>query len=204
MLSQDEIAVALDKCYSVALNGLPKTKTCYELAEEYTSKYNTKEKAIANFVRWQVAKCTTSGFITSVGGAITLPVSIPANLTTVWYIQLRMIATIAIIAGHDPSDDTVQSLAYMCLAGTSLTKICREAGVKAGEKLAIGAIKNVPGEAIKKINQIAMHRFITKFGETGVINLGKMVPVVGGIIGGGFDFVGTHAIAKKAIEVFFD
>lgn len=202
MISQETVSTALDKCYSAALQGIPKTKTCYQLAEEYEARYETKELAIRNFVKWQVAKCATSGFLTSLGGVITLPVAIPANLTTVWYVQLRMIATIAILSGYDPSDDEVQALAYLCLTGASISKVCREAGIKAGEKFAIGAIKKIPTEVINKINRIAMQRLITKFGETGIINLGKMVPVVGGIIGGGFDFVGTHAIANKAISTF--
>ncbi len=47
-------------------------------------------------------------------------------------------------------------------------------------------------------------RFITKFGEKGVINLGKIVPVVGGIIGGGVDVASTSVIAKNAIEMFIN
>ena len=45
-------------------------------------------------------------------------------------------------------------------------------------------------------------RFITKFGSKGIINLGKMVPAVGGIIGGGIDFAETKIIAKKAYDTF--
>lgn len=48
-----------------------------------------------------------------------------------------------------------------------------------------------------------MQRFITKFGTKGVINLGKMVPIVGGVIGGTFDYAGTKIIASKAKDIFF-
>lgn len=202
IIPQEAIATTLDKCYTAALQGIPKTKSCYELAEEYRRKYSTPELAVRKFVNWQVAKCTTSGFLTSLGGLLTLPVTIPANLASVWYVQLRMIATIAILSGYDPSDDEVQTLAYLCLVGGSIGKAFREAGIKAGEKFAVGAIKKIPTEIINKINRIAAQRLITKFGEKGIINLGKMVPVVGGVIGGGFDFVGTHAIANKAAKTF--
>ena len=36
-----------------------------------------------NFISWQVAKCGTSGFLTGLGGLITLPVAIPANIASV-------------------------------------------------------------------------------------------------------------------------
>lgn len=202
-ISADVLSNILDKIYNATLQGMPETKTCYDLAEEYLSKYSLPEDAIDNFVKWQVRKCTTSGFITSLGGIFTLPVAVPANLTTVWYIQLRMIATIAIISGFDPSDDEVQTLAYLCLTGASLAKICKDAGIQAGKQFAIGAIKKIPVEIIHKINRLAMQRLVTKFGTTGVINLGKMVPLVGGVIGGSFDFVGTKTVAHKAKDVFF-
>lgn len=202
-ISADTLADILDKCYNAALKGIPETKTCYDLASEYLNKYDSKDEAIDNFVKWQITKCTTSGFLTSLGGIATLPIAIPANLSTVWYVQLRMIATIAIISGYEPSDDDVQTLAYLCLTGASITKICREAGIKFGEKFTIAAIKKIPVEVIYKINRITMQRFLTKSGTTGIINLGKMVPLVGGVIGGGFDYVGTKAIATKAKKVFF-
>ena len=201
-ISQKTLSDILNNWYDAALKGIPKTKSCYDLATEYTLKYSTKEKAIDNFVKWQVRKCTTSGFLTSLGGAITLPVAVPANLASVWYVQLRMIATIATISGFNPSNDDVQTLAYICITGTSISKLCKEAGIKAGEKLTIKAIQKIPTKVLNKINHIAMQRFITKFGTKGVINLGKMVPIVGGVIGGTFDYAGTKIIASKAKDIF--
>ena len=114
-----------------------------------------------------------------------------------------MIATIAVLAGYDPSDDEVQTMAYVCLTGASVSKICREAGVQFTNKFTISMIKKIPGEVLTKINQKVGQRFITKFGTKGIINLGKMVPFVGGLVGAGFDFDGTSAIAAKSQDVFF-
>lgn len=202
IITQEQIMNILDVCYGKAVGGVPKTKNCYELADEYLEKYVTAEKASKEFIKWQVAKCTTSGFITSLGGILTLPVSIPANLASVWYIQLRMIATIATISGSDPLDDDVQTLAYLCLTGSSLSKICRDAGVQFSNKLTLSMVKKIPGATLTKINQKVGFRFLTKFGEKGIINLGKMVPVAGGVIGGSMDLIGTKIIAKKAYNVF--
>lgn len=202
-ITQNTLINILDNCYDTALNGIPKTKSCYDFAAEYTRKYNSKEEAIDNFIKWQIRKCTTSGFVTNLGGLITLPIAIPANLSSVWYIQLRMIATIATISGFNPSDDEVQTLTYLCLTGTSIAQICKEAGIKVGQKITIKAIEKIPTEIIYKINRIAMQRLITKFGTTGAINLGKMVPLVGGAIGGTFDYVSTKTIASKAKKTFF-
>ena len=65
-------------------------------------------------------------------------------------------------------------------------------------------IKKIPGEVIKTINSKVGFRLITKSGKTGVVNLTKTVPVVGGIVGGGFDFVETKIIANRAYKLFIE
>lgn len=201
-ITQEQILDALDACYEKAISGLPNTKTCHDLASEYMKKYTDPEKAAKKFANWQIAKCTTSGFVTSLGGLFTLPVAIPTNLASVWYIQLRMIATMAIMAGYDPSDDDVQTLAYVCLTGSSASKIFREAGIEFANRLTLATIKKIPGTALTKINQKVGFRFLTKFGTKGIVNLGKMVPAIGGVVGGGVDLIGTRTIASKAYKLF--
>lgn len=55
-----------------------------------------------------------------------------------------------------------------------------------------------------KINQRVGFRFLTKFGSKGIINIGKAVPFVGGIIGGGLDFTETKIIADRAYKMFIN
>lgn len=202
-MDKSNILNVLNMCYEKAIDGLPTSKSCYELADEYLKKHKTTERAIKEFIKWQVAKCTTSGFLTSLGGILTLPVAIPANLTTVWYVQLRMIATIAVLSGFDPTDDDVTTLAFICLTGSSASKVFRESGVKVATKITKNMIGKVPGAVLTKINQKVGMRLITKAGTTGIVNLGKAIPVAGGIVGGSIDFVTTKAIAAKAQKLFF-
>lgn len=72
------------------------------------------------------------------------------------------------------------------------------------QEMAVGAINKIPGKALVKINQKIGFRFITKFGEKGIINLGKMVPVVGAVINGGPNFAETKLIADRAYKMFFE
>ena len=120
------------------------------------------------------------------------------------YVQMRMIACLAHMGGYDTNSDQVQTLVYACLAGISIDQILKQAGIKFGNKFAMAMVKKIPGEVLIKINQKVGFRFLTKFGAKGVINIGKAVPVVGGIIGGGFDFVETKAIANRAYKMFIN
>lgn len=202
-ITPEQMANILDECYEKALDGIPHvSKSVHDLAQDYISKNDNPVKAANSLINNQIVKCTTSGFLAGLGGLITLPVTIPANVSSVMYVQLRMIAAIAEIGGYDPKSDQVQTLAYACLTGQAIETVFKNAGVKIGNKLAISGINKISGATLTKINQAVGFRLITKFGETGVINMGKAVPVVGGIIGGSFDLVTTKIIANNACRIF--
>lgn len=204
-LSEAKAGKILDAIYEKALNGVPMVShSVDEIANDYLSRHDTPAAAARSLARWQVAKCGTSGFLSGLGGIITLPVTIPANVGSVMYVQMRMIAAIAKMGGYDVNSDQVQTLVYMCLTGTTLADIVKEAGIQIGTKSLTAAIKKIPGAVLIKINQKIGFRFLTKFGEKGAINLGKLVPVAGGLIGGGVDIASTIVISRNAIRMFIE
>ena len=188
----------LDACYKKVLEGIPLvSEPVEELADSYLKKYSS-EKAIEELVSWQIRKCATSGFLTGLGGFITLPVTIPANISSVLYVQMRMIAAIAYIREYNLKDDEVKTLIYCILAGLSIENLLKSAGIQFTKKTSLSLIQKIPGKVLTAINQKIGFRFITKAGEKGVVNLTKIVPVFGGIIGGGIDWIATKKIAKIA------
>ena len=109
-----------------------------------------------------------------------MPVAVPANISVVLFVQVRMIAAIAIMGGYDVNDDRVKSLVYACMAGNAAKGYLREVGIDVTRKLALSAIRSIPGKTLTAINQKVGFRLLTKFGEKGVVNLGKFVPLAGG------------------------
>ena len=146
--------------------------------------------------------CGTNGFITGLGGLLVLPVAISANVAGVIYVQLRMIAAIAHINGYDIYSDQVRTIAYACLTGSSAANILKNVGIKISEKMAVNALKRVPGAILIKINQQVGFRLVTKFGQKGLVNVIKMMPLVGGVVGGVFDTGMTLTIGNIAKKVF--
>ncbi|MBC6658123.1 EcsC family protein [Morganella morganii] len=192
----------LDYAYTKAIDGIPGMDTAYELANDYLKEKGELEDQINCLIRWQNTKSATSGFLTGVGGLITMPIAIPANISSVIFVQVRMIATIAIMAGYDVRDDKVKTLVYTCLAGNASKEILKDIGIQIGTKLTKSAISNISGKVLTKINQAVGFRLLTKFGEKGVINLGKCIPFIGGVIGGSFDAVTTNIIGNTARDTF--
>lgn len=202
-ISQEDIMKLLDKLYDNSIQGLQKVSPpISQLADDYLGKHPDNKVAAKSFIKYQIAKCTTSGFLTGLGGFITLPVAIPANISSVLYVQIRMIACLAHMGGYDTKSDQVQTLVYACLAGISLDQVVKQVGIKVGVKFANAMVKKIPGTVLTKINQKVGFRLLTKFGTKGVINIGKAIPLVGGVISGGFDLAETSVIADRAYKMF--
>lgn len=173
-----------------------------DLAQDYMKRHFYPLEAAKTLSKYQILKCGTSGFLTGLGGLITLPVAIPANISSVLYVQLRTVQAIAIMGGFDIYSDQVQSLVFACLTGSAMADILKQAGVQFGVKFANAMIKQIPGTVVKAINAKVGFRFITIAGEKGVINLVKLAPFAGGFIGGGVDIASTKIIADNAIKIF--
>lgn len=204
VMTEEDIMKLLDSCYEKCLNGIPKVSpSVEELANDYLKKHRTTEEACRAMLKNQIAKCTASGVVTGFGGFITMPVAIPANVGSVIYVQMRMIACVAYMADYELDSDQTQTFIYACLAGVAVNGLLKQAGIKIGVKFTNGLIKKIPGKVLTKINQKVGFRFITKFGTKGIVNLGKLLPGVGAIVGGGLDLVETKIIAERAYKWFF-
>ena len=202
--TEEGVARLLDWAYDTAISGPLPFDSAEDLANDYMQGEEALLDQVNSLIRWQNTKAATSGFLSGLGGLITLPVAVPANLSVVLVIQIRMIAAIAIMGGYDVRDDRVKALVYVCLAGNAAKEIVRDTGIKLGENLALSAIRNIPGAVLTKINQAVGFRLLTKFGEKGVANLGKAIPLVGGLLGGTLEAISTNAIGNVARQTFIE
>jgi hypothetical protein len=203
LISPEKMQEVLDWTYDKAVQGLPGMGTAIDLAEDYMAGSGTTEDKINSLIRWQNTKAGSAGFVAGLGGVITLPVALPANITSTIYVQIRMVAAIAHMAGHDVKHDKVKTLIYLCLLGNSMNEVAKDFGITFGTKFATSYIqKNVTREVLNKINKAVGFRLVTKFGTKGLINLGKVVPVLGGVIGGGLDAFTTNIVGNQARNTF--
>ena len=202
LITQEKIIEALQWTYDKAVNGVMGADSAEELAAEYSMQDGTLVEKVDSLIRWQNTKAGAAGFVTGLGGFATMPVTIPANLASVLYVQIRMIAAIAKMGGHDLKSDKIRTLVLACLAGDGTMEILRDVGIQVGKKAAQIAINKISGAVIAKINQAVGFRLVTKAGSTGVVNLTKMVPFLGGVIGAAFDATVTNMIGNAARDIF--
>lgn len=195
----------LNWAYNQALSpSIPGFDSAFDLANYYSSDSQELAVQVNRLINWQTAKNSATGFVTGLGGLATMPITVPADITAVLFVQIRMVAAIAIMAGLDPHCDQVKTFCYVCLLGNSGKEGLKQFGIVFGKKMATNAIRKIPGKTLVKINQMVGMRLLTKFGEKGLINLGKAVPLVGGVIGGTADGIWTKKVGKVACRVFVE
>ena len=194
---------ALNWAYDHAAAAIPGLGSAADLAERHLKSCGgSPEQAIDDLIAWQVGYAGAAGFVSNIGGLITMPVAIPANLASVLLIQLRMVAAIAHLKGYEISDERVRTMAFICLTGSTAATILQEFGISLGTKLSTRLIMQISGATLVKINQAVGFRLVTKAGNLGLINLTKIVPIVGGLVGGAFDATVTRGIGAVAKNVF--
>ena len=201
-LTQAKIERMLDWAYKQALSGHGPIDGAIELAEDYQGQHGSPRKDAESLIRWQNTKAATSGFLSGLPGILAMPVTLPANLTSVLFIQLRMIAAIAHLGGYDLNNDRVKTLCFVCLCGNAATPILKDVGIQVGKRMAISALKRLPGKVFIEINKAVGVRLLTKFGTTGIINVGRIIPLISAPIVAMFDLLWTNAIGKKARDIF--
>lgn len=70
------------------------------------------------------------GAITGLGGLITLPVAIPADLAATWRVQAIMAVAIAYVYGHNLDTIDLKTDIYIIIAGDSAKEVLKRFGIE--------------------------------------------------------------------------
>lgn len=183
---------------NVGVDGKGPWKGSVQVAEQHLARHGDVERAIQRLIATHVRLTSSSGFLSGLGGLLTLPATLPADFTALWLSQARLAGAIAYLRGYDIRSEEVRSVVLISLIGSSATEVLAAAGVEIGTKAAVGVIKQVPGRVLIEINKKVGFRLVTKAGSKGVVNLTKLAPVAGGIVGGGVNFASTRTVGTWA------
>ncbi|PWC14322.1 EcsC family protein [Brenneria roseae subsp. americana] len=185
----------LDMLYDHAIQGIPGMDSAQKLADNYRKAFPTKNDAVANLIRWESVKAATSGFITGLGGITVLPVTLPASLTGLLFIQIRMIAAIAIIGGYSVYDIRTRNFIYICL-GTSAVK----------ETLRLGGghlLSRLSNKDVQEISKLVTTKLVGQLATGRLLGTApRYTPLLGGFVSGGLDWLTVRTTGEFARRVF--
>ena len=140
--------------------------------------------------------------MTGLGGVFTLPVTIPTDIAVFYALSARCAAGVAFLRGHDINSDEVRSVVLLALLGSAGAAVAAEVGAEIGTKAAMAALRKLPGSVLIAINRKVGFRLLTKFGEKGVVNLVKVVPLAGGGVSAGINSIAMRTIGRYAKRNF--
>ena len=163
------------------------------------------EAAVASLLRLHVGLAGVQGFITNLGGVAALAVSIPANVVGVTLVQCPLIAGIAHLRGYDLENPRVRNAILACILGEDAVR----------DLVRTTSLPSSPmGLATSPVHDPALDEMISRevttdlvartAGRRAVTMVGRRVPLLGGVVGGGSDALMTWQIGKYAARELRD
>ena len=204
-MDQEKLLLLLNTLYSKVLDGIPViSKPLEQFANGYIYKSSTRRSAARKLIDTQVVKCLAAGVATGFGGIITLPVTIPANVASVLYIEMRMVSAVAYIGGYDIESEETRSLVFACMADVNVSRVLIKSGAETGKKFVNSIGKKIPEKVLVAINERVALKLLSKLGTKGAANVGKMIPLFGAGLGGVLDLAESRMIGDRAYRWFIE
>ncbi|MCS6711176.1 EcsC family protein [Brachybacterium sp. EF45031] len=162
-----------------------------------------QDKAIRHLVRAHRRTVTLGGFVTGLGGIVTLPVMLPANLVEYTVQASRLAAAIAIVRGHDADSPQMRDAVLATLLGDEAFDVMRAAGVSGLKGLAgRAALRRLPGMNLSPASGAIATRLLKRFSLHSVRVFGKAIPLLGAVLGAWSDRRQLKQVVGAATEAF--
>ncbi|KGN41776.1 EcsC family protein [Knoellia aerolata] len=161
------------------------------------------EAAVDDVIKSHLKLAAAGGFVTSLGGFITLPVALPANVIGFYLLATRMTAAIASLRGHDLATPQIRTAVLLTLVGADADDLLAKAGmVSPTGRLTSLAAQRLPGPALMVVNKAVGFRLLSTAGRKTFSRFGRNVPIVGGVVGAGLDGWLIKRISENARREF--
>ena len=195
----------VERLMDVGIDGKGPFDSAQKVADIAIAEHPEADGAIDAMVRSHLKLAAAGGFVTGLGGFVTMPIALPANVLAFYLIATRMVAGIASARGYDIRQPAVRSAVLLALVGADsddlLKKLPPLSGVSTG-RLANLAAQRLPGPALLALNKGIGFRLLNQVGKKSLTRFGKAVPLAGGVVGAGLDTYLLKRIADHARHEF--
>jgi len=192
----------IERLMDFGIDGKGPFDSAQKVADVARAEHSGAERAIDAIVRSHLRLAAAGGFVTSLGGFVTMPIALPANVVGFYLVATRMVAGIASIRGYDIRRPEVRSAVLLALVGADADDLLKKAGYASTGRLANLAAQGLPGPALLAVNKGVGFRLLNQVGQKSLTRFGKAVPLVGGVVGAGVDSFLLKRIADHARQEF--
>lgn len=193
----------VNRLLALGIDGAGPVDSAAEVADRARAKTGDTEKAVRRVARRALVGGGAGGFVTGLGGFVTMPVAIPVNVLEFYVQAIRMTGAIATLRGYDVKEPTIRTAVLLTLIGSNSDEVLKKAGLATGSgRVATLALGKLPPGALLVVNKAIGFKLLSGLGEKTFARLGRGIPVVGGVIGAGFDGWMMKKIAEQAMKEF--
>lgn len=202
--SDDAVTALIKRLMAFGIDGVGPYAGARKVAERaLRASGGDVERAVGRVVSAHTRSGAAGGFVTSLGGFVTMAAAIPANVFEFYVQATRMTAAVAHLRGYDLSDPTIRTAVLLTLTGSDSSDILAKAGIGVGGSAALQlAGKNLPKSALMVVQKAIAFRLLRGVGERMFARVGKLVPVLGGVFGAGIDWAMMRRIGDQARTEF--
>jgi hypothetical protein len=161
------------------------------------------EAAIRDLIETHVRYAGGQGFLTNLGGLVTMAVTVPANIAGLAMIQCRMVAAIVHLRGYDLDDRRTRNAILAALTGEERVLALISKKRLPGTPMAIATAPVHDAHLDTLVSgEVASELMTHVAGKKLATTVGRRVPVIGGVIGMGVDGYDTWRIGRYAGREF--
>lgn len=183
-----------------AIDGIgPLTPAAAAADKQLAEQRGNVDRAIHEVIENNVRMAGAQGFVTNVGGLVTMAVTIPANVTGLALLQCRMVAGIAHLRGHDLDDPRVRNAILALLLGEEQVRDLVKKRKLPATPMALATAPAHDPTLDGTISAVVATDIITRVaGKRLATTVGRKIPVVGGVVGAGADGFATWKVGRYA------
>lgn len=151
------------------------------------------DHAIYESTMWSV----TTGIVTGAVGFA----GIPIDAVDALYSQVKLSSALFTIHGFDTSEESIWVIVIAAAAGVSLTELATHLGTHAAIKAIQKALLPKPFRMLMKVNQSLTIKLVSKLAGKNVAKTLKVLPAIGGVIGGSFNAIMMNVCGHGVLKV---
>lgn len=203
-LQPDFLTRLIEDVLSLGIKGMGPFESASEVAGKALEDANGNvDQAISKVITSHTAIGAAGGFVTGVGGFVTMPIALPLNVFEFFTLATRMTAAVAHLRGYDPGLPEMRSAILLTLVGSEVDEVLARTGVSSpGGRATMVAMRRLPKSAVMVVNKAIGFRLLRTISGMALGRLGRALPFIGGGIGAAFDAVMMKRIADQAMFEF--
>jgi uncharacterized protein (DUF697 family) len=191
---------ALRQVIEIAIDGYGRMPSAKALAARHLQRQGgSVDEAITAIIDHHIRLASAQGFVTNIGGLAALPVAIPANITGVTIVQVRMVAAIAHLRGYDLNDHRVRTALVMCLMGGEQVAKHIAEGTLPTSPMTVATAPVFDPDLDRQVADEVVTDLAARIGGKNVaLAIVKRLPLMGGGVSAIMDGFATYQIGRYA------